>query len=106
MKEENLTNLDCKDDSHSHNHYHKNTKQLLNRMSRLIGHAESIKKMIENGRDCTEILIQISAVRSALNNVGKIILEDHISHCIVHAIEDENYEEVERLNDAISKFIK
>ncbi|MDO5027799.1 MAG: metal-sensing transcriptional repressor [Bacillota bacterium] len=105
MKETVIKTLDHKEHS-KHSHEHTKTKEVINRMSRLIGHAEAIKKMVENGRDCTEILIQISAVRSALNNVGKIILEDHINHCIVHAIEENDFEEIEKLNDAIKKFIK
>ena len=43
--------------------------------------------MIEDDRDCSEVLVQIAAVRSAINNIGKIILEDHISHCLVDAVE-------------------
>ena len=73
--------------SHSHPHHHENTKAVLNRMNRAIGHMEAVKTMIEDGRDCSEVLIQIAAVRSAINNIGKIILEDHINHCLVDAIE-------------------
>ena len=62
---------------HEHGHHHKNTKAVLNRMSRAIGHMEAVRTMIEDGRDCSEVLIQIAAVRSAINNIGKIILEDH-----------------------------
>ncbi|MCI8327320.1 MAG: metal-sensing transcriptional repressor, partial [Lachnospiraceae bacterium] len=69
--------------SHSHEHSHTNTKAVLNRMSRAIGHMEAVKSMIAEGRDCSEVLIQIAAVRSAINNIGKIILEDHIRHCVV-----------------------
>ena len=98
------------DDTHTHNgshpHHHENTKAVLNRMSRAIGHMESIKTMIENGRDCTEVLIQIAAVRSAINNVGKIILEDHINHCIVDAVETGDKQALKDLNDAIEKFVK
>ncbi len=104
------------DDSHNHNgehthngshpHHHENTKAVLNRMSRAIGHMESIKTMIENGRDCTEVLVQIAAVRSAINNVGKIILEDHINHCIVDAVETGDEQALKDLNDAIEKFVK
>ena len=65
----------------------KNTKAVLNRMSRAIGHMEAVRTMIEDGRDCSEVLIQIAAVRSAINNIGKIILEDHINHCVVDAVE-------------------
>lgn len=87
-------------------HNHPNRKQTINRMSRIIGHAEAVKRMIEEEKECSEILIQISAVRSALNNVGKIILEDHINHCIVQAVENNNKEAVEKLNKAIDKFVK
>ena len=63
-----------------HGHVHENTKAVLNRLARAIGHLESVKKMVEDGRDCSEVLIQLSAVRSAINNIGKVILEDHIQH--------------------------
>lgn len=92
--------------SHPHKHHHENTKAVLNRMSRAIGHMEAVKSMVEEGRDCSEILIQIAAVRSAINNIGKIILEDHISHCVVDAIETGDEQVLKDLNDAINKFIK
>ncbi|WP_455721417.1 metal-sensing transcriptional repressor [Agathobacter sp.] len=91
---------------HSHPHHHENTKAVLNRMSRAIGHMESIKRMVEDGRDCSEVLIQIAAVRSAINNIGKIILEDHINHCIVDAVETGDKKALEDLNEAIEKFVK
>lgn len=89
---------------HKHNHPH--NKQIINRMSRIIGHAEAVKRMIIEEKECDEILIQISAVRSALNNVGKLILEDHINHCVIEAVENNDYEKLEKLNAAIDKFIK
>lgn len=92
--------------NHSHHHHHENTKAVLNRMSRAIGHMESIKRMVEDGRDCSEVLIQIAAVRSAINNIGKIILEDHINHCIVDAVETGDKKALEDLNEAIEKFVK
>jgi DNA-binding FrmR family transcriptional regulator len=72
--------------THTHEHQHTQTKAVLNRLSRAIGHLESVKKMVENGRDCSEVLIQLAAVRSALNNTAKVILKDHIEHCLVDAI--------------------
>ncbi len=84
---------------------HEYTKEVINRMSRLIGHAESIKQMIIDGRDCSDILIQISAVKSALNNTGKIILKDHINHCIIEAVKNNDQEKIEKLNDAIDRFV-
>ena len=88
---------------HGHVHSHQQTQVVLNRLSRAIGHLESVKRMVEDGRDCTEVLIQLAAVRSALNNTAKIILKDHIEHCITGAEGDS--QALEELNAAIDKFI-
>ena len=90
----------------AHPHVHENTKAGLNRLSRAIGHLESVKKMVENGRDCSEVLIQIAAVRSAINNIGKVILQDHIQHCLVDAVENDDEQALDDLCQAIDKFIK
>lgn len=87
-------------------HKHENTKAVINRLSRAIGHLESVKKMAEDGRDCSEILIQLAAVKSAINNTGKLILKDHINHCIVHAIKDNDQKALDELAEAIDKFVK
>lgn len=92
--------------TNKHEHKHKDTKKIINRMSRAIGHMESIKRMVEDGRDCSEILIQLSAVRSAINNVGKIILQDHINNCVVDAVESGDKKVLEDLNNAVDKFLK
>ena len=82
-----------------HGHVHENTKAVLNRLARAIGHLESVKKMVEDGRDCSEVLIQLSAVRSAINNIG-------IQHCIVDAVELGDQEAIANLCQAIDKFVK
>ncbi|MBQ4373267.1 MAG: metal-sensing transcriptional repressor [Lachnospiraceae bacterium] len=92
--------------TYTHTHSHEQTKAVINRMNRAIGHMESVKRMVEDGRDCSEILIQIAAVRSAINNIGKIILEDHISHTVVDAVQTGNQDVLDDLKDAINKFIK
>ena len=92
--------------SHDHPHVHENTKAVLNRLSRAIGHLQSVRKMVEDGRDCSEVLIQIAAVRSAINNIGKVILQDHIQHCIVDAVERDDEQALDSLCQAIEKFIK
>ena len=91
---------------HTHQHSHQNTKAVINRLSRAIGHLESVKKMVEDGRDCSDVLIQLAAVRSAINNTGKVILKDHIQNCIVEAIEEKDWEKIEKMNKAIDQFIK
>ena len=89
---------------HVHHHSHAHTKAVLNRMSRAIGHMESITRMIEE--DCSEVLIQLSAVKSAINNTGKIILQDHIEHCIVDAVEHGDKDAIKELEIAIDRFMK
>lgn len=91
---------------HSHGHVHENQKAVINRLSRAIGHLESIRRMVEEGRDCSEVLIQLSAVKSAINNTGKVILKDHIEHCLVDAVECGDMEAVADLTDAIDRFMK
>ena len=92
--------------THGHQHSHTQTKAVLNRMARLIGHLESIKHMIEDGRDCSEVLVQLSAVDSAIKGVSRIILKDYLEHCIVDAVRDNDQQALEQLNRAIDRFIK
>lgn len=68
-----------------HAHSYTGTGMGTDRLSRAIGHLESIKEIVEEGRDCTEALIQITAVKPAVSNVGELILQDHIQHCVVAA---------------------
>lgn len=87
-------------------HKHPNHKSVINRLARISGHANAIKKMVEEGRDCSEVLIQLAAVKSALNNVGKLIIKDHMNHCVIQAVEEKDMEVLDDLNDAIDKFLK
>jgi len=91
---------------HGHTHSPEHIKRVSNRLARAIGHLESVKKMVEDGRDCSEILIQLAAVRNAINNTGKVILKDHMDHCIVDAVEHHDLQAIEDLNKAIEQFIK
>ncbi len=91
---------------HEHLHQHTNTKDVLNRLSRAIGHLKSVKRMVEDGRDCSDVLIQLAAVRAALNATSRIILKDHLEHCIVHAVESNDQTAIEELEHAIDKLIR
>ena len=86
---------------HAHGHVHTQTKAVLNRLSRAIGHLESVKRMVEDGRDCTEVLVQLAAVRSALSSTAKVILKDHLEHCVA----DSQAADLQALNEAIDKFM-
>ena len=92
--------------SHGHTHTHENTRAVLNRLSRAIGHLQSVKRMVEEGRDCSEVLIQIAAVRSAIDNTGKLILQDHLKHCIIDAAREGDQQAIDDLCQAIDKYMK
>ena len=92
--------------SHGHTHTHENTRAVLNRLSRAIGHLQSVKRMVEEGRDCSEVLIQIAAVRSAIDNTGKLILQDHLKHCIIDAAREGDRQAIDDLCQAIDKYMK
>ena len=94
------------DHEHGHGHHHPNSKAVSNRLARAIGHLEAVKRMVDREEDCSEILTQLAAVRSAINNAGKVILMDHLNHCIVEAVEDEDYDKIKEFGDAIQKFVK
>lgn len=91
---------------HQHTHSHEHTTDVSTRLARAIGHLQKVKQMVENGEDCSDVLIQLAAVKSAINNTGKIILKDHMQHCVVHALEDGDVEMLEEFNKAIDKFMK
>ena len=91
---------------HGHKHSHAHTKGVVNRLARLIGHLQSVKKMVEEGRDCSEVLVQLAAVDSALKGVSRVIIKDHMEHCIVDAVQHDDREALEELSRAIDSFIK
>lgn len=91
---------------HGHTHSHEHTRAVLNRLSRAIGHLQSVRNMVEEGRDCSEVLVQIAAVRSAIDNTGKLILQDHLKHCIVDAATEGDQQAIDDLCHAIDKYMK
>lgn len=100
------THMGADGHKHTHIHSHESTKIIVNRLARAAGHLEAVRRMVKDERDCSEVLIQLAAVISALKNVSKIILQEHIESCIVEAIECGDKEAIEDLNKAIAQFIK
>lgn len=94
------------DGKEGHGHHHPNSKAVSNRLAKAIGHLEAVKRMVDREEDCSEILTQLAAVKSAINNAGKVILMDHLNHCIVEAVEEEDFEKIKEFGDAIQKFVK
>lgn len=84
-----------------HEHQHPNAKAISNRLAKAAGHLEKVKRMVDNGEDCSQVLIQLAAVRSAINNAGKVILSEYINHCIIDAVQENDFRKIDELNEAI-----
>ena len=95
-----------KNHSHSHTHDPEEIRKIVNRLSRTIGHLNHVKEMVERNEDCSDVLVQLAAVKAELNNTGKVILKEHLEHCIVEAAEEGDMDAIEKMNDAIDKFMK
>jgi DNA-binding FrmR family transcriptional regulator len=91
--------------SHVHGYIHENQRAIINRLSRAIGHLEKVKRMVEAGEDCANVLVQLAAVRSALDNTGKVILKDHLRHCLVEAVAEGDQEAIDSVCKVIDRFI-
>ena len=92
--------------SHTHTHSPQSTKTIKNRLARVIGHLHAVERMVDDERDCAEILVQLAAIRSALNNVCKLILRDHMEHCIIDAVQNNDTDAIDELNKAVDLLMK
>jgi DNA-binding FrmR family transcriptional regulator len=79
---------------------------VIARLARIEGHVRSIREMVEAGRDCSDVLVQVAAVRAAVEAVGRIVLEDHFETCILAAVRDGHHADaVEDFKEAFSKLV-
>jgi len=84
-----------------------NKGALRKRMNRIEGQVRGIAKMIEDDRYCIDVLTQVGAVKSALDSVGLLLLEDHVEHCLVDAVSSgEGEGKARELSDAIGRFVR
>ena len=81
-------------------------EDIAKRLARVAGHANSLKRLWEEERECDDMLTQIAAVRAALDQVGKAILEQHIEHCVTKAVKHgEPDEAIRDLKGALDRFV-
>jgi|SRR5690625_251571 len=81
--------------------------RMLNRLKRIEGQVRGIQKMVDEDRYCIDILVQISAIQSALKNVGYNVTERHMKHCVTDAVEKgEGAESIEELMAVLKQFSK
>jgi DNA-binding FrmR family transcriptional regulator len=90
--------------------YHGDKRSLAKRLHRVEGQVRGIEKMVEDDRYCIDILTQISAVSTALESVAYRILDDHVNHCVAHALASGNERDVEtktrELLEAVQRFAR
>jgi DNA-binding FrmR family transcriptional regulator len=80
-------------------------KKVAQRLNRIGGQVEGVKKMVEQGRYCVEVLNQIAAARAALSSVGQYVLEDHMKTCVATAIKKgSGSRKIKELMDVFKKF--
>ncbi|WP_013322570.1 metal-sensing transcriptional repressor [Gloeothece verrucosa] len=91
---------------HSHVHSEESLRHIINRLSRIEGHIRGVKTMVQESRPCPEVLVQIAAVRGAIDRVARLILDEHLSECIARAAEEGNIDvEIEQLKAALDRFL-
>jgi CsoR family transcriptional regulator, copper-sensing transcriptional repressor len=95
------------DDSvHPHVHSEESLRKIVNRLSRIEGHVRGIKTMVQQNTPCPDVLLQIAAVRGALDKVARIVLDEHLTECIARAAQKGNIEsEIEQLKAALDRFL-
>ncbi|RNC29717.1 MAG: Copper-sensing transcriptional repressor CsoR [Candidatus Dichloromethanomonas elyunquensis] len=81
-------------------------KDILVRLKRIEGQVKGLQRMLEEEKCCPDILIQVAAVRAAINKVGVLVFEEHSKTCLKDAITADNNEALDNLIDVLSKFIK
>ena len=86
---------------------HQHRKDVIDRLSRIEGHVRGIKKMLEEGRPCDDVLIQHISIQAAVSKTSKLLLEDHFDHCILANLKDkEKEEELLSFRRALDKYLK
>lgn len=90
-----------------HSKYRREPKALLGRLRRIEGQVRGVQRMVEEDRYCVDILVQLAAIRSALDEVGLMILADHIRGCVTDAVRNgEGAPVVEELVQAVRRLVR
>lgn len=105
MQEENR--MECPQCSGKHkDREDKEKKDLLNRLKRIEGQVRGVEGMLESGAYCTDILIQVSAITSALNSFNKVLLGNHVRSCVAENIRNGHDEVIDELVETLRKLMK
>lgn len=92
--------------NNSHVVQHHQTSSVVNRLSRIEGHVAAIKRMVKENKPCPDVLIQLAAVKAAIQKTAQVVLEDHIESCLSQMTsKDANDQEWRSLKEALDKYL-
>ena len=81
-------------------------EDIIIRLKRIEGQVKGLQRMLEGDKCCTDILIQVAAVRAAMNKVGILIFEEHSRTCLDKACKEDDNESLESLIEVLNRFVK
>ncbi len=91
---------------HPHVHSEESLRRIANRLSRIEGHIRGINRMVQESKPCPDVLVQLAAVRGAIDRVSRLILDEHLTECVARAAKEGNIEaEIEGLKAALDRFL-
>ncbi len=95
-------------DTNSFTESNNDSKQdLIRRLKKIEGQVKGLQRMVESDKYCVDILIQVAAVRAAINKVGTMVFENHSRHCILSAIDSKDKDAaIEELIGVLGKFVR
>jgi DNA-binding FrmR family transcriptional regulator len=106
LVDESKAHESCGTDERKSHHSDKAKNNLISRLNRIEGQIRGVKGLIEKDTYCDDVLNQISSIQSALNGVGKLLLEHHMKSCVIERIQDGEHEVINELLITINKLMK
>ena len=92
--------------THTHVHDPESLRKIVNRLSRIEGHIRGVKRMVQDSTPCPDVLIQLAAIRGAVDKVARVILDEHLTECVGRAAQEGNIDdEIEQLKAALDRFL-
>jgi CsoR family transcriptional regulator, copper-sensing transcriptional repressor len=88
------------------NGYSKDKAKLTARLNRIEGQVRGVSRMVDEDKYCIDVLTQVNAIKAALDQVGLLLLEDHVKGCVVDAVKEGETDKVDELIGAVARFAR
>ena len=80
-------------------------KTIDNHLASIEGHIKAVREMVKTEKDCEEVLLQLSAIESSVNRLGKKLLKEHLNHCVKEGIQNGENDILDRFNTVLDKYL-